>query len=126
MTPVLAALFRPGAAWLAVAIIMCAMLAYGSWQKSQIAHWKAEADKAEAGKAKAEADKKAMTDRLQALLQATKEMEKALDLATARARAKRGQFSEVRRNDKQAGDWSAVRVPDSVRGVLGKKRKKRK
>ena len=119
MTPVLAALFRPGAAWLAVAIIMGAMLAYGSWQKSQIVSWKARAEQAEA-------DKQAMTGRLQALLQATKEMEKALDLATARARAKRGQFTEVRRNDKQAGDWSAVRVPDSVRGVLGKKRKKRK
>jgi len=119
MTPVLAALFRPGSAWLAAAIIMGAMLAYGSWQKSQISSWKARAEQAEA-------DKQAMTDRLQALLQATKEMEKALDLATARARAKRGQFSEVRRNDKQAGDWSAVRVPDSVRGVLGKKRKKRK
>lgn len=120
MTPVLAALFRPGAAWLAVAIIMGAMLAYGSWQKSQISTWKARAEKAEA-------DKQAMTGRLQALLQATKEMEKALDLATARARAKRGQFSEAKRNDKVAEAWSRVAVPDSVRGVLGsKKRKKRK
>lgn len=120
MTPVLAALFRPGAAWLAVAIIMGAMLAYGSWQKSQISSWKARAEKAEA-------DKQAMTGRLQALLEATKEMERALDIATARARAKRGQFTEAKRNDKVAEAWSRVAVPDSVRGVLGgKKRKKRK
>ena len=119
MTPVLAALFRPGAAWLAVAIIMGAMLAYGSWQKSQISTWKARAERAEA-------DKQAMTGRLQALLAATKEMERALDIATTRARAKRGQFSEAKRNDKVAEAWSRVAVPDSVRGVLGKKRKKRK
>lgn len=120
MTPVLAALFRPGTAWLAVAIIVGAMLAYGSWQKSQIAHWRARAEQAEA-------DKQAMTGRLQALLEATKEMERALDIATARARAKRGQFTEAKRNDKVAEAWSRVAVPDSVRGVLSsKKRKKRK
>ena len=120
MTPVLAALFRPCTAWLAAAIIMGAMLAYGSWQKSQISSWKARAEKAEA-------DKQTMTGRLQALLEATKEMERALDIATARARAKRGQFSEAKRNDKVAEAWSRVAVPDSVRGVLGsKKRKKRK
>lgn len=120
----LPALLKSAPAWIYVATVVF-FLAYGSWQETKLNRAQAQAEQWRQKAEKAEADKKALAGKLEALNLMLKEFQKSAEEALRRKNMQKKMLAEAKRNDKSVADWSRAPVPDGVRRVLksGKKRK---
>ena len=113
------------AKWIGIGLVMLCLVAACAWLKLDNANLKADLVAAHADIASVQAaydQSQVVIDALQDAIatkdKALAERETTINTINADREAMRRRWQEAIRNDSEARDWGAVRLPDAVRGLL--------